>query len=330
MVFAIAGGLAAAGSIVAFAVPRGARRAWPGNEQRVLALAVVALLTGRGWSRGLAVDWPEWASGVVSALAVALALLASACSAADAAALALARARGAPWRTRDARDPRCRASRRVVRALLWRGTSPAPPARAGGRCAARRGTAVGRRAAGYGAGAMICPAARARTDEHRYCSQAGRLLEPSSVLAGSLREQLHRGLGAAGRRQWGRAREQQALPRVDPSMARPRSTRGWSIASRARLRSGASTCAARSTWIPSWSTAGSCSGSSPSPRRTTPRPRSASPAPARSSRTPTWRAHGSPRSRSRATTTRRRCPISGRGPPPSRARARRFCTSPPR
>jgi NADH:ubiquinone oxidoreductase subunit K len=77
MVFAIAGGLAAAGSIVAFAVRAlpGAPRVAPGNEQRVLALAVVALLTGAWLVSGLAVDWPEWASGVVSALAVALALL---------------------------------------------------------------------------------------------------------------------------------------------------------------------------------------------------------------------------------------------------------------
>ena len=78
MVLAIAVGLAAAGSIVAFAVRAlpGAPRVAPGNEQRVLALAVVALLTGAWLVSGLAVDWPQWASGVVSALAVALALLA--------------------------------------------------------------------------------------------------------------------------------------------------------------------------------------------------------------------------------------------------------------
>ena len=74
--FASSVGLAAAGSIVAFAVRAvpGAPRTAPGNEQRVLAIAVVALLTGAWLVSGLAVDWPEWESAVVSALAVALAL----------------------------------------------------------------------------------------------------------------------------------------------------------------------------------------------------------------------------------------------------------------
>ena len=76
-VFVIATALAAAGSIVAFAVRAlpGAPRVAPGNEQRVLALAVIALLTGAWLVSGLAVDWPAWAPGAVSALAVALALL---------------------------------------------------------------------------------------------------------------------------------------------------------------------------------------------------------------------------------------------------------------
>ena len=76
-VFAIAVGLAAAGSIVAFAVRAlpGAPRVAPGNEQRILAFAVVALLTGAWLVSGLAVDWAEWEPGVVSALAVALGLL---------------------------------------------------------------------------------------------------------------------------------------------------------------------------------------------------------------------------------------------------------------
>ena len=57
---------------------------------------------------------------------------------------------------------------------------------------------------------MICPRCQsANPDEHRYCSQCGvRLLEPSSVLAGSLREQLHRGLALLVEGEWGRAREQ--------------------------------------------------------------------------------------------------------------------------
>jgi NADH:ubiquinone oxidoreductase subunit K len=73
---AIAVGLAAAGSLVAFAVRAvpGAPRVAPGNEQRVLALAVVGLLTGSWLVSGLAVDWPDWEPGVVSALAVALVL----------------------------------------------------------------------------------------------------------------------------------------------------------------------------------------------------------------------------------------------------------------
>jgi hypothetical protein len=76
-VFAIAVALAAAASIVAFAVRAlpGAPRVAPGNEQRILAFAVVALLTGAWLVSGLAVDWPQWAPGVVSALAVALFLL---------------------------------------------------------------------------------------------------------------------------------------------------------------------------------------------------------------------------------------------------------------
>ena len=57
---------------------------------------------------------------------------------------------------------------------------------------------------------MICPRCQsANPDEHRYCAQCGvRLLEPSSVLAGSLREQLHRGLALLVEGEWGRAREQ--------------------------------------------------------------------------------------------------------------------------
>jgi hypothetical protein len=74
--FAASVGLAAAGSMVSFAVRAipGAPRIAPGNEQRVLAFAVVGLLTGAWLVSGLAVDWPEWESGVVSALAVSLAL----------------------------------------------------------------------------------------------------------------------------------------------------------------------------------------------------------------------------------------------------------------
>ena len=74
--FAAAVGLAAAGSMVSFAVRAlpGAPRIAPGNEQRVLAFAVVGLLTGAWLVSGLAVDWPEWESGVVSALAVAFAI----------------------------------------------------------------------------------------------------------------------------------------------------------------------------------------------------------------------------------------------------------------
>lgn len=73
---AISIGLAAAGSLVAFAVRAvpGAPRVAPGNEQRVLAIGVVALLTGAWLVSGLAVDWPDWAPAVVSALAVALVL----------------------------------------------------------------------------------------------------------------------------------------------------------------------------------------------------------------------------------------------------------------
>jgi NADH:ubiquinone oxidoreductase subunit K len=76
VLLAIAIGLAAAASIVAFAVRAvpGAPRVAPGNEQRVLALAVVALLTGAWLVSGLAVDWPEWEPGTVSALATALVL----------------------------------------------------------------------------------------------------------------------------------------------------------------------------------------------------------------------------------------------------------------
>jgi len=57
---------------------------------------------------------------------------------------------------------------------------------------------------------MICPRCQsANPDEHRYCAQCGvRLLEPSAVLAGSLREQLHRGLALLVEGEWGRAREQ--------------------------------------------------------------------------------------------------------------------------
>jgi hypothetical protein len=68
--------LAAAASLVAFTVRAlpGAPRVAPANEQRVLAIAVVALLTGAWLVSGLAVDWPEWAPGVVSTLAVALGL----------------------------------------------------------------------------------------------------------------------------------------------------------------------------------------------------------------------------------------------------------------
>jgi hypothetical protein len=73
---AISIALAAAGSLVAFAVRAvpGAPRVAPGNEQRVLAIAVVALLTGAWLVSGLAVDWPEWEPAVVSALATSLAL----------------------------------------------------------------------------------------------------------------------------------------------------------------------------------------------------------------------------------------------------------------
>ena len=57
---------------------------------------------------------------------------------------------------------------------------------------------------------MICPRCQsANPDEHRYCAQCGvRLLEPSAALAGSLREQLHRGLALLVEGEWGRAREQ--------------------------------------------------------------------------------------------------------------------------
>jgi len=73
---ASAAAFATAASLVAFsarAVP-GAPRTAPGNEQRMLAVAVVGLLTGTWLVPALAVDWPDWDSGVVSALAVAVAL----------------------------------------------------------------------------------------------------------------------------------------------------------------------------------------------------------------------------------------------------------------
>ena len=68
--------LAAAGSMVAFAVRAlpGAPRVAPANEQRILAFVVVVLLTGSWLVSGLAVDWPAWEPGVLSALAVATAL----------------------------------------------------------------------------------------------------------------------------------------------------------------------------------------------------------------------------------------------------------------
>jgi hypothetical protein len=225
-VLAIAVGLAAAGSIVAFAVRAlpGAPRVAPGNEQRVLAFAVVALLTGAWLVSGLAVDWPEWASGVVSALAVALVLLAvgvfglltrrhwlslvlAGHCIGNALTLTTAGAAGPP--------------RRVVRAAVpglepraRRGPASRSPARRAQARARPRGSTRSRNSR---IGAMICPRCQsANPDEHRYCSQCGvRLLEPSSVLAGSLREQLHRGLRPPGRGRVGaRARAVQALPRA--------------------------------------------------------------------------------------------------------------------
>jgi len=57
---------------------------------------------------------------------------------------------------------------------------------------------------------MICPRCQsANPDEHRYCAQCGvRLIEPSAALAGSLRDQLHRGLALLVEGEWGRARDQ--------------------------------------------------------------------------------------------------------------------------
>ena len=57
---------------------------------------------------------------------------------------------------------------------------------------------------------MTCPRCQtANADEHRFCAQCGaRLIEHKAALAGSLREQLHRGLALLVDGDWGQAREQ--------------------------------------------------------------------------------------------------------------------------
>ncbi len=68
--------LAAGAALVAYAVRAvpGAARIAPGNEQRVLALAIVGLLLGVGLVSILGVDWEGFDPRIVSALVVAAAL----------------------------------------------------------------------------------------------------------------------------------------------------------------------------------------------------------------------------------------------------------------
>jgi hypothetical protein len=68
--------LAASAALVAYAVRAvpGAPRTAPGNEQRVLALAIVGLLAGVALVSTVAVEWDVVDGRVVSALAVAAAL----------------------------------------------------------------------------------------------------------------------------------------------------------------------------------------------------------------------------------------------------------------
>lgn len=67
---------------------------------------------------------------------------------------------------------------------------------------------------------MTCPRCQtANPDEHRFCSQCGvRLIEHSVALAGSLRDQLQRGLARLVEGEWGQAREQfRRCLELDPS-----------------------------------------------------------------------------------------------------------------